>query len=193
MKKFYFILSLLILSTNVFSQFNLSSYGHDIGDVLETTEIYSNNYLYTNEVEYDYNGAHCKIYKQKCSIEYHNVSDEYGMIVPQEQMFDTIYTPFGDKELLKSVDIPKLIYNEYKYGCSLTKAGTITISIGSVLCLSGFISYGIAGKFNNINALKAGNVLVGVGGSIVSVSIPLLSCGSFHKWHANHDFNLHFL
>jgi hypothetical protein len=102
-------------------------------------------------------------------------------------------TFFGNKELIKSVHIPKIIYDDYRYGCSLIKAGGVTIGVGIACCLGGLISYKLAKSKDNMSALITGNILIGVGGSFISASIPLFSCGAFHKWHSNHDLNLYCL
>lgn len=87
----------------------------------------------------------------------------------------------------ETIQIPKVIYDEYILGKQLSKAGVPIISIGLPICIIGTIFA------CNTEPTKqaAGVALLGVGSSLVSISIPLLCFGDHLKRTANKDYILY--
>jgi hypothetical protein len=84
-----------------------------------------------------------------------------------------------------TIKIPAPIYDRYVFGHTLMKAGWINFSIGTGIAAIGGILYGSGAKNNNLNKIKAGGALLGIGGTIFGISIPLLCFGDNAKREAN--------
>lgn len=84
--------------------------------------------------------------------------------------------------------VPSPILEEYRFGRRCYKGGCATISIGAPMAFVGGILMATAGK--STDQLLAGQVLLGVGCSLVSVSIPLLSFGDHMKREANWHYRM---
>jgi len=96
-----------------------------------------------------------------------------------------------------STYLPAPIVEEYKFGVKCFKTGGVFITIGAPMAFIGGILWGCATETNkngqvtvNNGLLVAGEVLVGIGASMVSVSIPLLSFGDHMKRDANWQYRL---
>ncbi len=199
MKRFlFFILFVISLVPNIFSQ------NWDIiGNAFKITEKFyidsSYKFVYVNYVEKIYN------YKVKTIYAYFDYDPVNGGYKRFEYKLDTIPKTYEfrnsynitEKCLVginnKTMKIPTPIYDRYIFGCQLMKAGWINFSIGTGIATIGGILYGVGAKNNNLNEIKTGGALLGVGGTIIGISIPLLCFGDNAKREANIDckvFNL---
>lgn len=97
---------------------------------------------------------------------------------------------YYEQELIKgrTVKIPKTLYDRYVMGENLMTAGWITMLVGGMLTISGGIMYNHwnqVGKSEFPNMGKASMAFMGVGGTLIGVSIPLLCFGDNAKREAN--------
>lgn len=92
---------------------------------------------------------------------------------------DTIYKYYK----IPNGNVPYVIYQNYTIGSNCFKAGSYMICIGGVASLTGLSL--MLGDKNNITAYKAGIGLTSIGGTLVSVSLPLLCFGDHIKRETN--------
>ena len=113
---------------------------------------------------------------------------------PLPEGFVFIKVQSKEETILKNYDlseviIPKPIYNRYIFGHQLMKAGWIDFGIGlGVATIGGILLAAKDGQ--TIPQIKAGDALLGIGGTLLSVSIPLLCFGDDAKREANVDYEI---
>lgn len=91
--------------------------------------------------------------------------------------------------------IPNVVFNRYMYGNRLMKAGWVNFGVGLGIAAVGGLLLVTKDRGQTITQIKAGDALMGIGGTLVSISLPLLCFGDAAKREANVDyetFNLHF-
>lgn len=96
-----------------------------------------------------------------------------------------------DSVPLNEIKIPKVIYDEYKMGASLFKCGKVFVGVGIPFVFSGMLLQVHGIKRMNEDAIIAGSVFYGIGGTCISVSIPLLCWGDHLKRTSNKDYKLY--
>lgn len=87
----------------------------------------------------------------------------------------------------ETVQLPEVIYDEYMLGKQLSTAGIPFISIGLPICIVGTIFACSTSQSKQ----TAGTALLGIGGTMVSISLPLLCFGDHLKRTANKDYMLY--
>ena len=169
---------------------------NQIGNALKIAEkIYvgsTHKFVYINQVEKIYN------YKIKTTYVYYEYDDFGGVSykyfdhklknIPANYEFRNSYNTterYIAGIINTTMKIPTPIYERYMFGHTLMKAGWINFSIGTTLTVVGGILCGVGAKNNNLNEIIASDVLLGVGGTIFGVSIPLLCFGDNTKREAN--------
>lgn len=115
------------------------------------------------------------------------------------QELNTDISRFGTKPIIEISDLPVQINltplnKEIEYGQQLIHAGNVTLGLGAGCFLFGTVLY-VAGtsvlndyeySYNkrlklSSDLITSGLVFYGVGGSLVTVSIPFYACGYTHK------------
>ena len=86
--------------------------------------------------------------------------------------------------------LPTPIYNRYMFGDELMKWGWVNFSFGSALTAVGGIIAGVGTNNGNVKQAQIGYGLIGVGGTLLSVSLPLLCFGDNAKRQANVDYEM---
>ena len=192
MKRYLFF---VVLFTHLVSNVNSQSWDK-IGDVFTKAEkIYiepTHQFVLVDYVEKDYN------YRIETTFVYYEYDAYGGMSYkyfdhklenpPVTYVFRNSYdkkTKYLSRVDNKILKIPVPVYERYLFGCTLMKSGWITFSIGLCTGAIGGILYGIGAKNHNGNEITAGAALLGCGGTIISVSIPLLCFGDNTKREAN--------
>jgi len=191
MKRFFVLIFLTFISFSTFA----SEWDH-IGNALKNIEkIYVDStykFVYIEQAE--------KIYDTRQVLEYvyfdydpHNVGgfkyfNHKLDTLPPTYEFYSIHSK--TEKYLTTVNIfttkiPAPVYERYLFGYSLMKAGWATFSIGTGVGLVGGILYGVGIKNHNVKEITAGSVLLGCGGAIIGVSIPLLCFGDNIKRETN--------
>ena len=193
MKRFLSLtLFVISLVSNIFSQ------NWDIiGNAFKTAEkIYVDsdstyNFIYVRYVEKRYN------YKVKTIYVYFDYDPINGGYKRFEYKLNTIPETYEFRNSYNIIEkclvginnttmkIPGPTYDRYMFGHTLMKAGWINFSIGTGITAIGGILYGVGAKHSNLNEIKAGGSLLGVGGTIIGVAIPLLCFGDNAKREAN--------
>lgn len=87
--------------------------------------------------------------------------------------------------------VPDVVYDRYMFGEKLMKSGWINFGIGlSVAAIGGILLVAKDVQTQTISQIKAGDALLGIGGTLLSVSIPLLCFGDEAKREANVDYEV---
>lgn len=103
--------------------------------------------------------------------------------------FPNVNTNDNTPKQINTKYVPDVVYDRYMFGHKLMKAGWINFGIGlSVAAIGGIL---LAAKDDQtIPQIKAGDALLGIGGTLLSVSIPLLCFGDEAKREANVDYEV---
>lgn len=147
---------------------------------------------------YEYSNIITYHYYEEDSIRFRNeiydVTTDYVFIQKYKDIGyfeeDGYYTQLHSVTL-NEIKIPKVIYDEYKMGTSLFKCGKVFVGVGIPLVFSGMLLQVHGIKRMNEDAIIASSVFYGIGGTCVSVSIPLLCWGDHLKRTSNKDYKLY--
>jgi len=83
------------------------------------------------------------------------------------------------------MQIPLYIRTNYQYGTNLVRTGTVTIIVGAISSIFGVAMIGVGKNYTG------GYVALGIGATMISVSIPLFSFGTHTKRESNVMFQLY--
>ncbi len=111
----------------------------------------------------------------------------------------SVYRTYGtsDAEIRESVSIPLQapIYEEYMMGSRCVKAGAAFITVGAAMSLIGGIVMATVRPETSSKGTTAinpaGIALISVGGTFITISLPLLTFGDHMKRDANWNYRLH--
>ena len=81
--------------------------------------------------------------------------------------------------------VPKIIYDNYLYRRQLEKSGKACFGVGIITSLVGGILLGVGSNSKNKDNIIIGGIFTGIGGTFLSVGIPLWCFGDNLKRTAN--------
>jgi len=144
----------------------------------------------------EYRGQYVDVYKSKQVYrDVVNCQKYYDYLGFPYTICDTTKVLTGDLETSVLIaSIPKPIYDDYQFGAELFNSGCVMITVGGLSGIIGGIMYGVGYKYNSRygqQLITAGVVMMGIGGTFVSVSIPLLCFGDHMKRNVNRDYKLY--